>query len=67
MSGPGDDFEERERAIDMIINKQPKILVYGIDPRAFESAGRSITQLPDNPLPNLGSITFLGQIHRVLF
>lgn len=59
LSGPGDDFEERERAIDMIINQQPKILVYGIEPRAFESAGRSTTQLPDNPLPNLGSITEL--------
>ena len=36
-----DDPENRSRTIDMVISKNPKIIVYGIDYRDFASAGRT--------------------------
>ncbi|MBC8250933.1 MAG: hypothetical protein H8E89_05045 [Candidatus Nitrosopelagicus sp.] len=56
LGSPGDDFEERERAVDMMIKNEPKIVMFGIEPRSFESAGRTITELPNNPLPQIPSI-----------
>jgi hypothetical protein len=60
--GPGEDFEERERTIDMLIKQKPQIVVYGIEPRGFETQGRTSAQLPDNPLPSIDSITSLFEI-----
>ena len=62
LGSPGDDFEERERTLDMIIDKKPKVVMYGIEPRAFESAGRTITQTPNNSLPGIGSINELFDV-----
>ena len=56
LGSPGDDFEERERTVNMIIDKKPKMVVIGIEPRSFESAGRSITETPDSPIPSIPSI-----------
>jgi len=56
LGGPGDDFEERERTILMIIEQKPKIVVYGIEPRAFETRGRSLISSPDQVLPNIPSV-----------
>jgi len=56
LGSPGDDFEERERTVNMIIDKKPKIVVIGIEPRSFESAGRSITKVPNSPIPSIPSI-----------
>tara|TARA_Y100000996_G_scaffold158264_1_gene122067 strand:- start:489 stop:1439 length:951 start_codon:yes stop_codon:yes gene_type:complete len=56
LGSPGDDFEERERTVNMIIDKKPKSVVIGIEPRSFESAGRSITETPDSPIPSIPSI-----------
>ncbi len=56
LGSPGDDFEERERTLDMIIKNNPKVVMFGIEPRSFESAGRTITELPGDPLPQIPSI-----------
>ena len=54
-----DDFEERERTMDMIISKKPDFVIYGIEPRAFESAGRTISQTVESPLFHIGNIAEL--------
>ena len=51
-----DDFEERERTLDMILAKKPEIVMYGIEPRAFETSGRTISQTSESPLFHVGSI-----------
>ena len=56
LGSPGDDFEERERTIEMIIEKEPKIVLYGLEPRAFETRGRNLISSPDELLPNIPSI-----------
>lgn len=62
LASPGDDFEERARSINMIIEKKPKIIIIGIEPRSFESNGRSITLPPESPLPNIPSFNKIFQI-----
>lgn len=59
LGSPGDDFEERERTVEMIIEEKPKIVLYGIEPRAFETSGRNLISLPDTILPSIPSITKL--------
>ncbi len=52
---PSDDFEDRERTIEMMLSHDPKVVVIGLEPRYFESLGRSITQIPDDSLPRIPS------------
>lgn len=59
LGSPGDDFEERERTIGMIIEKEPKCVLYGIEPRAFETRGRNLQSPPDEILPSIPSISEL--------
>lgn len=59
LGSAGDDFEERERTIEMIIEKNPKIVLYGIEPRAFETKGRNLISTTDKILPNIPSISEL--------
>jgi hypothetical protein len=57
LGSPGDDFEERERTVEMIIDEKPKIVLYGIEPRAFETSGRNLVSTSDEILPSIPSIT----------
>jgi hypothetical protein len=52
----GDDFEERERTIEMIIQENPKLVLYGIEPRAFETKGRNLVSTTNEILPSIPSI-----------
>ena len=56
LGSPGDDFEERERTIEMIIEKNPKIVLYGIEPRAFETKGRNLVSNTNEILPSIPNI-----------
>ncbi len=59
LGSPGDDFEERERTIEMIIQENPKLVLYGIEPRAFETKGRNLVSTTNGILPSIPSITEL--------
>jgi hypothetical protein len=59
LGNAGDDFEERERTIEMIIEERPKIVLYGIEPRAFETQGRNLLSTTDKILPSIPSISKL--------
>jgi len=59
LGSPGDDFEERERTIEMIIEEEPKIVLYGIEPRAFETSGRNLVSSSYEVLPSIPSISKL--------
>jgi len=59
LGSPGDDFEERERTIEMIIQENPKLVVYGIEPRAFETKGRNLVSTTNGILPSIPSISEL--------
>ncbi len=59
LGSPGDDFEERERTIEMIIQENPKLVLYGIEPRAFETKGRNLVSTTNGILPSIPSISEL--------
>ena len=59
LGSPGDDFEERERIIEMIVGENPKIVLYGIEPRAFETKGRNLVSMTNEILPSIPSISEL--------
>jgi hypothetical protein len=62
LGSPGDDFEERERTIEMIIEENPKFVLYGIEPRAFETKGRNLVSTTNGILPSIPSISQLFEL-----
>ncbi len=59
LGSPNDDFEERRRTIEMIIEENPKFVLYGIEPRGFETQGRNLLSTSDEILPSIPSIAKL--------
>jgi len=59
LGSPGDDFEERARTIGMIIEEKPKFVLYGIEPRAFETKGRNLLSTTNGILPSIPSTSEL--------
>ena len=59
---PSDDFEERQRSINMMLEHEPDVVVIGIEPRYFESHGRT-QPIFEEGLPRIPSINqFLDMI-----